>query len=210
MNNIPQIAIIYEEGHHQLKEVATAFVEDVTCRELDIRAESRPGIGVMACVEWYIPTALFLFFGKAYFDGFLKEMGKDHYGIAKKGISKLWSKLFSRDKVIELTLVGTPGKLTENYKYSLAFSIIGELNENKTIKFLFEESISEIEFSERIDLVMNFLNAIHTNPENIKEYFVLNDHAISSGSIVLVGYDPKCKKLINLDPREKHKPNLSL
>lgn len=209
MDKIPHVAIIFEEGHDRLNEVAQDFINDVTCDELDLRSESRPGMGPMACVEWYIPTALFLFLGKSYFDSFLKEMGQDHYRLLKIGLTNLWNKLFGKDKVIKYTLIGTAGKLTQNYKYSLEFSIIAELKERQTFKFLFEESISKSEFSERVDLILNLLNSIHTAPEKIQDYIIFNDNAISTGSIVLIGYDPTSQKLINLDPREKHKPDLA-
>jgi hypothetical protein len=43
-------------------------------------------------VEWFIPTAIVFFVAKSYFDGFLKEAGKDHYQLLKSKLSKTAAK----------------------------------------------------------------------------------------------------------------------
>lgn len=206
MNKIPQIGIVYEEGHEPLNEIANDLFNDVIHQDIDIRVEPRPEMGPLACVEWYIPTALFIFFSRAYFDSIFKEMGKDHYEILKNGIPKIWGKLFSKDRVINIRVVGTAGKVPKDLVYSLAFSILGEFKDNITFKFLFEDSISENDFNERICLIINFLNSIHTNMESVQDYFVLHSGNFAPGRTILIGYDPIAKKLTAVDPRGTHKP----
>jgi len=203
MEEIPQICFLYEEDTPSLKEIAQNFVDSVSLNGLDIRSEARPAMGPMACLEWYIPTAAILFLGKPYFDTFLKEMGKDHYHVLKKGTSSIWKKLFSKEKVVNFELVGTKGKLSNDNCYSMGFSILGESGNNQSFKFLFEKDISEEKFKERINLILNFMNAFHTDKEQIDEYFVLDQNAISRDTMVLIGYDKNTQKLINIIPKPK-------
>ena len=209
MDKLPQIGVSYEEGHILLRSITDDFTEKIDAPGIEIQCESRPQLGPMMCIEWYIPTALIIFIGKAYFDSFLKEMGKDHYGAFKNGMSLIWERLFSKDKVLEYKLVGTKGKLTENYIYSLEFSLVGEIEQGKSFKFLFESDIGESEFRDRAELILNFLNTYHTNPAEIDRYFSYNENAVSDKTTILVAYDEKSKKLTNLDPRQKHQEKAS-
>ncbi|WP_142966388.1 hypothetical protein [Klebsiella aerogenes] len=60
------------------------FENDVEVQGLNLVIESREPTGPMACAEWFILPVVFAFIGKSYFDGFLKEMGKDHYQSMKE------------------------------------------------------------------------------------------------------------------------------
>ena len=60
---------------------------------MDLRVEQRDEDGPFAAFEWLVPTAVVVFIGQAYFDAFLKEMGKDHYALLKAGMKSLYSKL---------------------------------------------------------------------------------------------------------------------
>jgi hypothetical protein len=59
------------------------FERLVTAEGLGLQIEQRDEDGPFSSFEWLIPTAVVLFIGKAYFDGFLKEMGKDHYALLR-------------------------------------------------------------------------------------------------------------------------------
>ncbi len=56
---------------------------------LDLVVESRPSNGPLAGLEWLIPTGVILFLAQGYFNGFLNEMGKDHYEVLKAGLKAL-------------------------------------------------------------------------------------------------------------------------
>ena len=65
--------------------------------------------GPFAMLEWFIPSAVVIFAAHSYFDGFLKEAGKDHYAALKKGVGALWSSFFGSEPRVRLTLVASEG-----------------------------------------------------------------------------------------------------
>jgi hypothetical protein len=73
-----------------------------------------------------------LFIGQGYFSGFLNEMGKDHYTALKAGFKALRNRFSS----VRVTLVGTPGKVSEDQPYSLFYSIYFEAPAGRRFKFL--------------------------------------------------------------------------
>src|SRR5690348_1427845 len=73
-------------------EALDEFLNATRHPEVGMRIE-RPNPAPQAGVEWLLPTAAFVFISKSYFDGFLKEAGKDHYDLLKKGAGKLWAYL---------------------------------------------------------------------------------------------------------------------
>ena len=70
-----------------------------------------------------------LFIGKAYFDGFLKEMGKDHYASLKAGLKSLYSRLLGPGAP-QTVVVSAGGKPSTDQPYSVLFSIFGEADES--------------------------------------------------------------------------------
>ena len=91
----PDIAVVYVES------IESSVFEDVrqmlVADGLRLRVESRPDPGPFAGVEWLIPTVVFAYIGKSYFDSFLKEAGKDHYNLLKRGLKKLAGKFFGEN-----------------------------------------------------------------------------------------------------------------
>lgn len=166
---------------------------------LDLRVESRPKMGPCASLEWLLPTAAILYISKSYFDGFLKEMGKDHYLLLKKGLNIAWKKFFSKEKVVNISLIASKeGKLSESKKYSLAFSILAELDENHNIKFLFEDDLSDEAFNLRINLIFDLLKALNDN-EPYDNFLELEDIR-PIGRTILIAFDEGKGKLVALDP----------
>jgi hypothetical protein len=83
MANLAQVALIYSDV---LPEAPfDEFAQLVRSSGLDLKVASAEQRGPQAGIEWLLPTAAILYLGKSYFDGFLKEMGKDHYNALKRG-----------------------------------------------------------------------------------------------------------------------------
>lgn len=85
-NNLSEIRIEYPEGF-QSEQIRIDF-EDFKSKGLiaDIQV-LRPQ--VFASFEWIMPTLVVGFVFKSYFDGFLKEAGKDHYQLLSSSLKKL-------------------------------------------------------------------------------------------------------------------------
>lgn len=126
----PQVGLIYTDNIPPA--VFDDFVQGVSAPELDLRIESRPPSGPFAGLEWLIPTGVMLFIGQGYFNGFLGEMGRDHYTVLKVGLKTLRDKFAS----VKVTLVGTPGKASSDQPYSLFYSIYFEDPAGRRFKFL--------------------------------------------------------------------------
>ncbi len=186
--NLPQIAVSYLNSIPQ--SVIDEFTAAISHPKLDLRSETRED-SVYAGVEWLLPTALVVYIGKSYFDGFLKEMGKDHYVLLKKGLIKLKSKL--RDfSLIKLT--GSAGKISKESTYTFTFSIYAEADNNQRFKLLIQNNITDIDYEEIIEAFLNFLAAY--NNGTIAQA-VLNKLSIGdpSSKTILIAYNFKKHEL---------------
>lgn len=200
--NISHILISYEEDIPE--EIPKSIIEEVQHQDLNLVAEAREKSGPFAGMEWLLPTAIVIFITRSYFDAFLKEMGKDHYNLLKKGILSVWGKLFSDSREINLVSVGTSGKIKKGNPYSLAFSIWSDFNNEYKVKFLFEDNLERDEFENNITLIMKFLETIHTGEGNVANYIV-NENIRHSGRTILVTFDKGSKKLKMISPFPERK-----
>jgi hypothetical protein len=89
---------------------------------LSVHLEERQPLGPLAGVAWMMFTAAFVYIGKSYFDGILKEIGKEHYQILKIKVAELTKKTMEIPR-IEPILMGTAGKVEEDDPFSMAFSV---------------------------------------------------------------------------------------
>jgi hypothetical protein len=153
--NLPQIGISYIDSVPQ--SIIDEFLGVVSHPTLDVRSETRSREeAAYACTEWLLPTAVVLFISKAYFDGFLKEMGKDHYYLLKKGLIKLKVKL---NGYVAVRLTATPGKVSKEPAYSLTLSVYAEADDAQRFKLLIQNNVSDTEYEEIIDAFLSFLSA---------------------------------------------------
>ncbi len=109
-----------------------------------------------ASMEWIVPTAVITYIAKSYFDGFLGEMGKDHYLAVKKGLKLLANKC-KGIKMVKLTSTGTTEKVDSTYTQSQTFSIIIQTKNNKRIKLLFDDELSKEDWENAIDKLFDYV-----------------------------------------------------
>ena len=95
---IPHIRVVHREDISSDK--FSDFTDSIQHVGLDVKCESVSNPAPYAGIEWLMPTFVVIFIAKAYFDGFLKEAGKDHYQILKTGLAKL-SEKFDRTNMPE-------------------------------------------------------------------------------------------------------------
>ena len=186
-----QIAISYEKKIPE--QIISHFISDISTPGLDVRSEARE-LGPNAGVEWYIPTALIIFIGKSYFDSFLKEMGKEHYHLLKKGIISLWKYFFGNKRKFKFNIVSSKGKASAAPEYSIALSLMTDLPGKYRIKYLFKDNLSKDDFEKAIEHLFNFLDNLSAgviDPE-IKQQ-LQNTKAV--GRTILLTYDGKLKIL---------------
>jgi len=76
-------------------DAVSEFVTTVERPGLELRVQHQEPTP-RASMEWLAATAVVVYLAKPYFDGFLSEMGKDHYNALKRGLVALGKRLLSR------------------------------------------------------------------------------------------------------------------
>jgi hypothetical protein len=158
-------------------------------------ASIRISSGPFAGLELYLPTAVALFVATSYFGGLIQKIAEGHYETLK-GVAK---KLYHRIVGVRVTPIGTVGKVSPVQKFSLSYSITGELAPKLNFKLILASEISIDEAEQGIDAFLDLIGDIHfgvLDPENL-------EHLLSYrpvGGIVLVTFDTKTRRIVPVDP----------
>jgi hypothetical protein len=173
MGNLAQVALVYSDA---LPEAPfDEFAKLVSSPGLDLKVASSEQRGPQAGIEWLLPTAAILYLGKSYFDGFLKEMGKDHYNALKRGAERLWASLVAPDREIVVHVFSTRGKVNPTDTVSRIFSIYSDTPDGGRIKFLFEDGLEREEFMRAFQATLDALEDYHTgNPRSLIRHGIVN------------------------------------
>lgn len=170
------------------------FLEIVTYKNLSAKIFTVPNQGPMAGIEWLLPTATIILLTKPFFDGFMKEMGKDSYSLTKKGLHKLWKYFFAKDvkKRILITSSNAPNKVKN--KYSFDFSILFETNDEKRIKLLIPNGITLEDYEKTINAFIDFIK-IYENHKIDSQYIF--------SKTILVTYNKELDEIEFINPIPK-------
>ncbi|WP_299242986.1 hypothetical protein [uncultured Aquimarina sp.] len=125
----------------------------------------KPEPEIYAALEWIIPTSFGVYLMKPYFDAFLKEAGKDHYILLKKGIKNIVSKGKQFDTKI-LTATASTKKQDKKYNQSLTVSLEVQTKDEIIIKLLFNKSLNKTDWNNAIDQLGDILMEHYTNFPN--------------------------------------------
>ncbi len=197
----PHLALIYDEQIPS--ELLEQFCGDIEAQSLDFQRMPRPSEGFQASLEWLAIPAVAFFLLKPYFDGFMKEAGKDHYVILKKALAGLWSRFFSKDRGIRVVVIASPPEKVER-QYSQLFSIYVEIKNGRRVKFLIREDCSEDEYAEGIDAFLNLIDSYHSGVPSEGLLVDLDGEKDYWGTI-LIEFDKETKALRILDPISRAK-----
>jgi hypothetical protein len=202
-SSLPDIGLRYVESLES--DSFAEFGRELAADGLDVRVESTPDPGPYAGIEWLLPTAIFVFLGKSYFDGFLKEAGKDHYHSLKKALQKVSSKLFGKDAP-KGRIVFSPGKAeSETPKYSIIYSVIAQLGDNLRVKLLIQSDFDSSLSYEAQEAFLAFLSSVYDGTFNVDSVKGISD-AKPISNMLLLAYDPSDKKLVVVDPLAGRRP----
>lgn len=198
--NKPQIGVMYVDKFPA--DPFEEFAAGLKHPNLNLQIEPREPPGPYAGVEWMLPTAVIIFIGKAYFDAFLKEAGKDHYHLLAGAIKKLASK-FIGPSAPAVQLYFSDGKVKSAHpKYSLVYSVVAEIGDGLSVKLLLEPSLSAVECNQAIDAFTEFLDALFSgslDPVSVRGF----TDASPVGGMLLVAFNHKDKILEVMDPIPK-------
>ncbi len=192
----PHIAIVHSNTIPE--EVFAEFTRIVSADKLNLKVESCEEGGPYAGLEWLIPTAVIVYLGKSYFDGFLKEMGKDHYNLLKAGLKTLRENLLG-SAAPQMTVISTAGKATKGQPYSLVYSILAERDAGLRFKLLLQRGVSDREYEEILDAFLAFLVAYHSHTLECETVEKLKT-AKAIGGTLLLAFNQETKAIEPLDP----------
>lgn len=197
MDRRPHIAIVHQDPIPV--EVFDHFRRAVEADGLDLHMESVPQPGPFAGNEWLMPTAVMLYITQGYFNGFLGELGKDHYQALKAGIKDL----SARFQKVKVTLIGTKGKVSPVQPYSLVFSLCLAVDDGPLFKFLIPVDVPESEVDAAIDAFLDFAEACVDGalPADELAEFVKTPRF---GRTVLLVFNPGTGRIEVLDPMPTH------
>lgn len=195
---MPHITIVYEEDFS--KSIFDDFIDTLSSNQLSHQLLSREKSGPFAGIEWLLPTAVIAYISKSYFDGFLNEMGKDHYNILKKGFFSLKENLVGSNapKINLVTSSFSKNKVNDENPYSFVFSIMSDANDNKKFKLLIKKDISDDEYNKTIDSFLKFLQKYHNETLNDEIRAEIKQNTFAN--ITLVAFNPKTDELIFVNP----------
>jgi hypothetical protein len=177
------------------------FRRIVDAKGLDLQVNEREESGPFAAVEWLVPTALIVYIAKPYFESFLKEMGKDHYGLLKAGLKSLYAK-FVGPRAPQVTVVSTAGKSSKHQPYSLLFSLLAEGNDGYKFKLLIQQPATEQEYEASIMAFLAFLDGFHSGKLDQPLVDELRKTRVV-GRTVLLAFNPLINRVQPVDPLPK-------
>lgn len=192
----PHLAVLHVDNIPL--EYFSDFTDAVKAEGLELAVESRPSGIPYAGIEWLMPTAIAAYLAKPYFESFLKEMGKDHYGLVKEGLKKLYTRVAS-SKAPEVSLISTAGKVNKDQPYSLFFSVVFEGPQGSFFKLLIPRPIEKTEYETAITAFLDF--ALQVNFGKLDEHAAIKfKEATPTGRTTLVVYDKTTKRIKPVNP----------
>lgn len=129
---------------------------------LNLRIDRFPFHTPHACLEWALPTIIGIYILKPYFDGFLKEISKDHYNILKTWLKKTAIDL-RLIKVKTVVADESTQKIKEDNTQSKVFSVTSMSNTGEQLKFLFDDKLSDEDWQKGIELLLELLKEHFSN-----------------------------------------------
>ena len=202
-SSLPDIGLRYIESLES--DSFAEFGRELAIDGLDVRVESTPDPEPYAGIEWLLPTAIFVFLGKSYFDGFLKEAGKDHYQVLKKAIQKVSSKFFGKDAPKGKIVLSSGKARSETPKYSIIYSVMAQLGGNLRVKLLIQSDFDTSLSYEAQEAFLAFLSSVYDGTFNVDSVKGISD-AKPISNMLLLAYDPADKKLVVIDPLAGRRP----
>lgn len=141
------------------EELLDQFCTEIEAEGLDLLRKPIPSMGIQASLEiWTIPAIMFLI-ARAYFDGFLKEAGRKHYGILEDALGHFWKRLFHRRDGVRFAVLRSDGEVKT--EYSQLFGIYAEVKKRKRLKLVFRNGCSEQEYRTSIRVFLCLLDSYH-------------------------------------------------
>lgn len=118
-----------------------------------------------ACMEWAIPSFIFAFIAKSYFDGFLGEMGSDHYTVFKEWVIKQ-NRKFKEIITNTITASKSTQKLDKAKSPSNFFALYFQTPQGNRLKVFMPETESDKNDVKALSALLDNLLKMYTKPKS--------------------------------------------
>lgn len=186
------IGVRYLEGTPE--DAVGDFVASVGHSNLGVRVSPQKP-EVRASIEWLAPTAVVVYLTKGYFDGFLNEMGKDHYAILKRAIVALGRRILD-PSAPPAVLISAGGRRSTGRRFSIAYSVVAQIGDGRTIKLLVPKGMAMSGFAEAVEAFTQLLLDKECLNDIVREY----DLRTPAFDPVLVWLDPEAAAIQVVTP----------
>lgn len=195
------LIIVYPEAFPD--ELLARFEADIAHASLRVSVNRPPRtLETKAALEWLVPTAVVVYLTKPYFEAFLEEAGRDHYGLLKGAITRLWKTFFHPSEKLIVYRVGRLGTSAADPFYSRTFSVVAEWTATCDIKLMVRESASEKEFAAVVDHFIDEVKLLNSGtPEAALRRLLVQTRPIDGQ--ILVTYDASSGAFILVDPMSR-------
>jgi hypothetical protein len=150
-------------------------------------------------LQWYIPTALCIWFIKPYSDGLLKEMAKDHYAFLKQHVPKLYRRFLAPDRQLRVHVVATKGKVAEVPMFAREFSFEAKVGEKQRVRLLFKDDCTLEDARKATELFCSLVDDLSDDSMSTPLIGALRAETHRSGWEKLVYFDPEHGQLRLID-----------
>jgi len=157
------------------------LTEELNESNLNLKVEKFPN-EPYAAMEWAIPAVISAYLLKPFFEGYFKEAGKRTFnktesifsGLFKRKkvnnleLSKTWlKKLITTGRLIEVTMIASgPKKLDPTNSMSQAVTVYAFTNDNKKLKFLFDNKLDNQTWELGIDKLYELMDTHYQDYPN--------------------------------------------
>lgn len=142
--------------------ILTELLKEIDNEGLTVHGVKRPVMPWMG-LEWAIPGLITAYILKPYFDGFLQEMGKDHYEKLKKWLQTL---LLTSRQFQPRTITVGEHKIDPSNTQSKAISIFIELKNGQQLKLLFDSELTARDWLDSLEEIMEMIIANYEGRSN--------------------------------------------
>lgn len=123
-------------------------------------------MGMMAGIEWMMPTAIVAYLLKPFFESFLSEAGKDTYKLATTKLNDFIKKNREvKTKAIAASM--STKKLIQNYNQSRTISLRAFIHSNLKVTILFDEDIPDEEMDSLLEGMFQLINYLYIEGQKL-------------------------------------------
>ena len=169
--------------------------------------QKQKAMGPSASLEWIVPSAIGVYLLKPYFESFLKEMGKDHYGVLKNWINSN-RKNHGLFKTKSIASTVSNAKIDKEFEVNNFFCVYFQLPNGAFAKIFMPQSEEEEVNENAILELLNDLAKIYEKGDSMYSAMINEFNPKSYDEIFFI-FDTETKKwnVESLDSMIKKKQN---